>query len=127
MRRQRRRDTAAELAVRREVWRRGLRYRVDARPLRELRRRADLVFSRARVAVYIDGCFWHRCPEHGTLPKSNHDWWREKLEANVRRDRDTDERLRAAGWSVVRVWEHEDAVGAADRIEASVRSAVVAR
>jgi len=109
--------------VRREVWRRGLRYRVDAPPLRDLRRRADLVFSRAKVAVYIDGCFWHSCPEHGTLPKSNHDWWREKLESNVRRDRETNETLRAAGWSVIRVWEHEDPVCAADRIESSVRCA----
>lgn len=121
MRRQARRDTAAELAIRREVWRRGLRYRVDAKPLAGLRRRADLVFTRALVAVYVDGCFWHRCPVHATIPRSNGEWWAAKLEANVRRDRDTDGRLWVAGWTVVRVWEHEDPASAADRIEALVR------
>lgn len=121
MQRQARRDTAAELAIRREVWRRGLRYRVDAAPIPGLRRRADLVFTRARVAVYVDGCFWHRCPVHATSPKSNSEWWREKLDANVRRDRDTDRRLTEAGWNVIRIWEHEDAIAGADRIEAAVR------
>jgi DNA mismatch endonuclease (patch repair protein) len=122
MQRQAQRDTAAEMAVRREVWRRGLRYRVDVPPIRGLRRRADLVFTKAHVAVYVDGCFWHRCPIHATSPKANSEWWREKLDANVRRDRDTDRRLAEAGWSVVRVWEHEDPAAAADRIEAAVRS-----
>lgn len=121
MQRQARRDTAAELAIRREVWRRGLRYRVDAAPIPGLRRRADLVFTKAHVAVYVDGCFWHRCPLHATSPKSNSEWWREKLDANVRRDRDTDRRLTEAGWNVIRIWEHEDAIAGADRIEAAVR------
>lgn len=121
MQRQARRDTAAELAIRREVWRRGLRYRVDVGPVPGLRRRADLVFTKARVAVYVDGCFWHRCPVHATSPKANSEWWREKLDANVRRDRDTDRRLADAGWTVIRIWEHEDAAVAADRIESAVR------
>lgn len=122
MERQARRDTTAELAVRRAVWRLGLRYRVDLAPLRG-RRRADLVFSRAKVAVYVDGCFWHRCPDHASTPKANREWWTAKLEANVARDRDTDARLSGAGWSVIRVWEHEDPAVAAVRIAAVVRAA----
>lgn len=122
MERQARRDTKAELGVRRAVWRRGLRYRVDVSPLAGSRRRADLVFTRAEVAVFVDGCFWHGCPEHATAPQANEQWWAEKLAANVRRDRDTDTRLAERGWLVVRVWEHEDAEEAADRIEAAVRS-----
>src|SRR4051794_6211460 len=94
---QARRDTRAELAVRRAVWRRGLRYRVDVAPLRGSRRRADLVFTRARVAVFIDGCFWHSCPIHSSAPKSNTEWWADKLASNVRRDRDTDAVLEASG------------------------------
>lgn len=120
MRRQRRRDTEPELALRRELHRRGRRFRVDLAPIAGLRRRADLVFPRRRVAVYVDGCFWHQCPEHATRPKSNAQWWRDKLDGNVRRDRDTDARLAAAGWTVVRVWEHESADGAADRVEAAL-------
>jgi DNA mismatch endonuclease (patch repair protein) len=73
------------------------------------------------VAVYVDGCYWHSCPVHATVPKANRDWWRAKLEANVARDRDTDERLRAAGWLVLRVWEHEAAPEAANRVEEIVR------
>lgn len=110
------RDTPAELALRRVLHSKGLRYRVDVRPESGLRRRADIVFSRARVAVFVDGCFWHACPDHGTSSKSNAEWWREKLRTNVARDRDTDERLRSAGWIVVRVWEHEDPVAAAAAI-----------
>ena len=86
-----------------------------------MRRRADIVFGPAKVAVFVDGCFWHSCPEHATIPKNNREWWIEKLEANVRRDRDTDRELEEAGWAVVRVWEHEDATPAAQRIEFEVR------
>jgi len=121
MQRQGRRDTKPEVAVRRAVWRRGLRYRLDISPVPGTRRRADLVFTRARVAVYIDGCFWHRCPLHATTPKANREWWIEKLDANVARDRDTDRRLAEAGWTALRVWEHEDVEEAADRIERAVR------
>lgn len=121
MQRQARRDTKPELALRRECWRRGLRYRVDMAPVAGLRRRADMVFMGARVAVYVDGCYWHSCPDHATVPKANRDWWVAKLEANVRRDRNTEARLLAAGWEVVRVWEHEVVADAAERVEREVR------
>jgi DNA mismatch endonuclease (patch repair protein) len=117
-----RRDTGPELALRRELHRRGLRFFVGRPPLAsEKRRRADIVFPRARVAVFVDGCFWHGCPQHMTWPKANAGWWRAKIMANVARDRRTDERLREAGWTVVRVWEHEAVDAAADRVERVVR------
>ena len=118
---QRRRDTGLELALRKALWARGLRYRVDYRVLPGLRRRADVAFIGSRVAVFVDGCFWHRCPDHGTTPRANRDWWVQKLEGNVQRDRDTDARLREAGWLVVRVWEHEDAASAVARVERAIR------
>jgi DNA mismatch endonuclease (patch repair protein) len=119
-----RRDTPAELALRRELHRRGLRFRVDYAPLpTRLRRRADIVFTGPKVAVFSDGCWWHGCPEHRTWPKTNAKWWGQKIRENQLRDRDTDARLREAGWTVVRVWEHEDPVEAADRVEAVVRTA----
>jgi len=105
---QARRDTAPEIAIRSAVHKRGLRFWVDRRPLPKLRRRADLVFPRARVAVYIDGCFWHGCPSHGTWPKANADWWRNKIKTNQLRDADTDRQLEGEGWLAIRVWEHED-------------------
>lgn len=120
MRAQRRRDTAPEVALRRELHRRGARFFVDRAPLPGLRRRADLVFPRKRVAVYVDGCFWHSCPQHATAPKNNAQWWSDKLAANVVRDRDTDARLADAGWTVVRIWEHEDPMEAADRVQAAL-------
>ena len=100
----------------------GLRYRVHVRPLPDLRREADISFQTAQVAVFVDGCFWHSCPEHGSSPASHGTWWAAKLAANVRRDRDTDERLRAAGWLPVRIWEHEPPADAADRVAAAVAS-----
>ena len=125
MRRTRQRDTAAELALRRELYRRGLRYFVDFPPLKaDRRRRADVVFPRARVAIYVDGCFWHGCPLHATWPKTNAQWWRQKIERNRARDRSTDEALRDAGWTVVRVWEHEDAEVAADRVQGAVHRVI---
>ncbi|PPJ28319.1 very short patch repair endonuclease [Nocardia nova] len=120
MARQRRTGTAPETALRTELHRRGLRYFVDRAPLPGLRRRADLVFPRRKVAVYVDGCFWHCCPEHATYPRNNAQWWAEKLAGNVARDRDTDARLAAAGWLVVRVWEHEESVAAADRVQSAL-------
>jgi len=120
MSRQRRTGTAPETALRKELHRRGRRYFVDRAPLPGMRRRADLVFPRHRVAVYVDGCFWHCCPEHATYPKNNAQWWAEKLAGNVTRDRDTDVRLAEAGWTVVRIWEHEDAAAAADRVQAAL-------
>jgi DNA mismatch endonuclease (patch repair protein) len=111
-----RRDTKPEVRLRSILHRRGLRYRVDARPVPTLRRTADIVFGPARVAVMVDGCYWHGCPEHHRPSTRNADWWREKIESNVRRDRDTDDALARAGWLVVRVWEHEEPDEAADRI-----------
>lgn len=103
----RQRDTAPELALRRELHRRGFRYRVDAQVIASVRRRADLLFPSLRVAVFVDGCFWHGCPVHGTWPKANAEFWRDKIETNKLRDADTDRRLAEARWKVVRFWEHE--------------------
>ncbi len=109
MRANRRRDTAPELAVRRELWARGHRYLVDATPAgTSRRRRADVVLRGARVAVFVDGCFWHSCPLHLHLPRSNRAWWEVKLTSITERDRRTDGELLAAGWLPVRIWEHED-------------------
>jgi DNA mismatch endonuclease, patch repair protein len=119
-----RRDTKPEIEIRRLLHARGLRYRVDQAVLEGMRRRADLVFRTARVAVFIDGCFWHACPEHATWPKHNAEFWREKIETNQRRDQDTDQRLVASGWRVIRVWEHECPAEAAEQIERIVRGAV---
>jgi DNA mismatch endonuclease (patch repair protein) len=119
MTRQRRRDTAPELAIRRNLHARGLRYRVDA-PLPATRRRADLLFPGPRIAVFIDGCFWHGCPAHATTPKRNTRWWVDKIAANVARDHDTDRRLQMSGWLVLRIWEHESADAAAEQIAAAV-------
>jgi DNA mismatch endonuclease (patch repair protein) len=116
-----RRDTHGELMLRSAVHRLGLRYRVD-RQLPGTRRRADLAFITARVAVFCDGCFWHACPIHATWPKANGAWWRNKILGNVRRDRDTDDRLRTAGWKVLRFWEHDDIVLAAKRVATIVAS-----
>lgn len=126
MSRQRSRDTAAEWTLRRLLHKRGLRYRVDAALPGLPRRSADVLFSRQKVAVFVDGCFWHVCPEHGTAPKSNADWWAAKLARNVQRDRETDMHLTELGWKVVRIWEHESPESAADRVEVAVRSAQTA-
>lgn len=108
------------MALRRELHARGLRYRVNF-PLPGMpRRRADIAFTRAKVAVFVDGCFWHGCPEHGTAPKNNATWWATKLARNAERDRETDRHLRDAGWAVVRVWEHENACDGADLISATI-------
>jgi DNA mismatch endonuclease (patch repair protein) len=116
------RDTLPELAVRSAVHALGLRYRVCTRPLPDLRRTADLVFTRVRVAVFIDGCFWHGCPTHRASAASHTAYWVAKLAHNRQRDRDTDQRLENAGWTVVRVWEHEEVQAAALRIAEAVRN-----
>lgn len=116
MKRMPRRDTGPELALRRELHRRGLRFRTS---LLGVPGRPDVAFTRVRLAVFVDGCFWHRCPEHGTQPKNNAAWWLAKLDANVARDRRQDQQLVDAGWTVVRVWEHEAVDAACDRIEAT--------
>jgi DNA mismatch endonuclease (patch repair protein) len=115
------RDTSIELAVRQLLHRRGLRYRVDFRILPRLRSRADIVFLSQRVAVYLDGCFWHQCPVHGTIPKTNPDYWAPKLHRNTERDAETTEALSREGWTVMRFWEHESPTAVADSIEVAVR------
>lgn len=115
----RRVDTKSEVALRSELHRRGRRFRKDhLLRVGEVRVRPDIVFSRRRVAVFVDGCFWHSCSEHLHVPKTNRDYWVPKLEANVARDRRVDAALHDAGWTVVRVWEHEDVIAAAERVDA---------
>jgi DNA mismatch endonuclease (patch repair protein) len=118
---QRRRDTGPEKLLRSELHRLGLRFRLSYPVPGAPRRTIDVAFTRVKVAVFVDGCFWHACPDHATWPKNNETWWRAKLEANRIRDRDTDARLAAAGWLVLRFWEHEDAQRAAGQVEAAVR------
>ncbi|MCA9758695.1 MAG: very short patch repair endonuclease [Candidatus Eisenbacteria bacterium] len=118
------RDTPPERALRSRLHRMGLRFWVDRRPDSSVRSRADIVFPRARVAVFVDGCFWHGCPEHATWPKANGAWWKAKIEANRERDRRSTAALRHAGWRVVRVWEHEDPTRVAKRIANIVRKRV---
>lgn len=116
------RDTGPELRLRSELHRRGLRFFVDRAPIRGVRRRADLVFPRKKIAVFVDGCFWHGCPQHHTVSKTNAEYWREKVDTNRRRDRETDSLLRDSGWRVVRVWEHEPVDVAVQRISDVVNS-----
>jgi DNA mismatch endonuclease (patch repair protein) len=122
MRSNRGRDTRPELALRRELHARGLRYFVNRRPVKALRRTADILFPRARVAIFIDGCFWHGCPEHHTVSKTNPEYWAAKVQKNRERDAETDELLKAAGWTVTRLWEHVSVAAAADLVEAAVRA-----
>ncbi|MFF2267202.1 very short patch repair endonuclease [Cellulosimicrobium cellulans] len=113
-------DTKPELALRRILHARGLRYRVTY-PVPGLPRRTiDVAFTRAKVAVFVDGCFWHGCPEHATRPRANSEWWARKLETNMTRDTDTSRVLSELGWTVLRFWEHEEPTAVADRIEAAM-------
>lgn len=121
MSRARRRDTGPEMLIRKEAHRRGLRYRVDKSIPGMPRRRADMIFTGAKVAVFVDGCFWHSCPEHTSIPRANREWWVAKLEVNQRRDRATDAHLEGLGWTVLRFWEHEDSLTAVDVVEKAVR------
>jgi len=120
MQQQRRHDTAIELALRSEIFRHGLRYFVHRRPVASVRREADILFPGARVAVFVDSCWWHACHEHGTLPRSNRQWWKTKFDRTRQRDLDTNARLKAAGWEVIRVWEHENVVEAGRRVVTTV-------
>ena len=115
-------DTPAERALRSALHILGLRFRVNTRIRGVPRRTIDIAFHHARLAVFVDGCFWHGCPKHGTLPKSNRRWWKAKIDTNRRRDDDTNRQLRAVGWLPVRIWEHQDVVIAAKRIAVLVRS-----
>lgn len=127
LQRQPSRDTPVEVSFRRALHRRGLRFRIHRRPLPQLGRVADIVFPRQRVAVFVDGCFWHGCPEHLMWPKSNAAWWHDKITGNRNRDRDTDARLGEAGWTVFRMWEHEGLEAAADRLAILVAAHEVER
>lgn len=114
--------TKPELLLRRELHARGLRFRVQSKVPGNRRRTIDIAFTRARLAVYVDGCFWHGCPEHHVQPRTNSEWWAWKVERNQARDLDTDRELAEAGWECVRIWEHEDPVDAANRVEATYRA-----
>lgn len=118
----RRRDTGPEMALRRLLHARGLRYRVDHRPLASARYRADIVFTRVKLAVFVDGCFWHGCPEHYQPSKSHAEYWGPKIAANRERDQIVDQLLIDAGWTVIRAWEHEDPELVAALVESAVRS-----
>ncbi|MGI9091522.1 MAG: very short patch repair endonuclease [Gemmatimonadaceae bacterium] len=116
------RDTAPELAVRRNLHSMGLRYRVNVRPVPSLRRTADIAFLRQRIAVFIDGCYWHGCPDHYTAPKANAQFWREKVQRNRSRDMETHQRLTDEGWTVLRFWTHEDPADTAAAVAAAVQA-----
>ncbi len=116
MRRARRRDTAPEIALRKILHAGGYRYRVAYPVPGQRRRTIDVAFTRQKLAVFVDGCFWHGCPQHGTAPRANSEWWRRKFDANLARDRDTDQLLRARRWTVLRIWEHEDPHVAAAKV-----------
>ena len=113
-------DTQPECAIRSILHRRGLRFRKHTMPLRTLRCRADIVFPKQRVVVFVDGCFWHGCPVHGRKPTRNSTYWGIKLKLNSERDLRNDRVLKSAGWTVIRAWEHEDPQCVADRVERSV-------
>jgi DNA mismatch endonuclease, patch repair protein len=116
-----RRDTAPELAIRRAVHRIGLRYTVDTPLPIAKRRRGDLTFPKQRVVVFVDGCWWHGCPVHARPSGSSAGWWQTKIRRNACRDRETDELLKAEGWTALRFWEHEDPLEVAQQIWAVVR------
>lgn len=118
------RDTKPELAVRSAVHRRGIRYRVSVRPQPEFARTADLVLRKTRIAVFVDGCFWHGCPDHRTQPATNSRFWADKIARNIERDTETTEYLQQSGWTVLRFWEHEDPEAVADRVQQAVQSAL---
>ena len=118
------RDTKPELAVRSAVHRRGLRFRVAARPAPEFPRTADLVLRKSRIAVFVDGCYWHGCPDHHTQPATNSEYWADRIARNIERDAETTAYLQQSGWNVLRFWEHEDPETVADRVQVSVRAAL---
>lgn len=118
---QRSTDTTPEVALRRVLHAAGLRYFVHRRPLPDLRRTADIVFPGARLAIFVDGCFWHGCPEHGNIPQANDWYWPEKIRKNRLRDADTDERLLKSGWTPLRIWEHEPVDLAVARVRDALR------
>ncbi|MFH0243630.1 very short patch repair endonuclease [Streptomyces sp. HK10] len=116
MSRQANRDTSPEVAVRRLLYAAGYRYRLHRKVPGMPRRTIDIAFPGTKVAVFLDGCFWHGCPDHATQPKANKEWWRQKLDRNISRDLETTERLSEEGWTVLRFWEHESPDVVADRV-----------
>lgn len=114
-------DTGPELKLRSLVHKAGLRYAIDVRPEHEINRRADMVFRSAKVAVFVNGCFWHGCPKHYVLPKTNRRFWSEKVNRNRQRDRETKRLLRQRGWKVLTLWEHQDFSLPAAKIAREVR------
>lgn len=122
MQKQARKDTVPEVELRRELHRRGLRFRVGYRVPGNARRSIDIAFPGSRLAIFVDGCFWHRCPTHSVPAKHNGSWWDRKLAENQRRDRETTQLLEHRGWRVIRIWEHEDPELAADRVEEALHS-----
>ncbi len=116
------RDTKPELAVRHLIHAAGLRYRVDYRPIPTINRRADIVFTRQRIAVFIDGCYWHGCPIHYVASKTNPDYWASKISRNIERDTQTDELLCEHGWTPIRFWSHEPPTSVAAAILAILTS-----
>jgi DNA mismatch endonuclease (patch repair protein) len=119
----RQKNTDVEIALRKELYRRGLRYRVEFVILKKPRRIADVAFPGLKIAIFVDGCFWHGCPIHGTWPKQNSEFWRQKIEMNRVRDSDTNARLQEAGWTALRFWQHDSPFDSACTIEQAVKEA----
>lgn len=114
-------DTKPELVIRRHLHAAGLRYRVHARPIKNWNRRADIVFPKAKIAVFVNGCFWHGCLEHYTAPKTNSEYWAPKIRRNVERDTETFLRLKSEGWLVIPIWEHENLDKKSEKVAVKIR------
>ena len=122
-----RRDTTPELALRHLLHAAGYRYRVCLAVPGMPRRTIDIAFTRMKIAVFIDGCFWHGCPDHRTVPGANNEWWSAKLEGNRRRDEETTAHLEALGWTVLRFWEHTDPESALKAVSVAAEGAAIRR
>lgn len=118
-------ETSPERYLRSALHGQGLRFRKNFSPVPGMRCRVDVVFTAARLAVFVDGCFWHSCPAHGNAPRTNGDWWRRKLAANVERDHRNTAQLTEAGWTVLRLWEHEPVPTMVDRVTDALRTAAL--
>jgi DNA mismatch endonuclease (patch repair protein) len=115
------RDTRPEIVLRSELNRFGLRFRKHYRPVRGIRGGVDIAFTRWKLAVFVDGCFWHGCPDHGSIPVTNAEWWGYKLQATRSRDKRNDDVLLANGWRVLHAWEHEPVAEVIARVQAALR------
>jgi DNA mismatch endonuclease (patch repair protein) len=123
----RQKGTGAEIALRRELYQGGLCYRVDYEVLKKPGRVADVAFPALKIAIFVDGCFWHGCPEHATWPKQNAEFWRQKSEVNRLRDAATNSRLLDVGWTVLRFWEHESPIRGTETVAQTVAMAKAKR